>query len=304
MVGGQVGMSVKNLFSRADRVVDQASTVELRKTVAAIVQDRRAVLRLDPTDIAFLAITHHWIGEEVATSLSYARLTELYTMSVDHSAAFARTGEVDVSRAINRMIDQSVLIEQAGARLLDERRYALGPIGRAIANAYDVGQTLEAGRLTTFLVTLRVELDGAIVEAECANRERRMPEMDRRWTIIDGLLADIDARRVNLDYRQEVLRSQIPEMIGSDDWEPALARCEDVLRRSHQAAEEVKTCLLEGRQRLQKRIDRLQYNLAMLVGYRRKTDPSVDWRRPLFAGSEGRGQGFESLRVRHSPNTI
>jgi hypothetical protein len=259
MVGGQdqVDATVTDLFSRADRTDDAASFADLRRTVAAILQDNRAGLRLVSTDIAFLAVANHSFGEEQAASLSYARLTELYGEVLEQDRMTTSIREADVPRAINQLIDQRVLIEQAGARVLDDRRYALGPIGRAIANAYDVGHTLEAGRLTALLAGLQAELEGAIEEATRAIAEGRPWDLDRTWAVIGSLLADIDDRRVNLDYRQELLRAQIPEMMGLETWEDALARCGDVLRSSYQAAEEIKICLLEGHQRIQKRIDRL-----------------------------------------------
>lgn len=246
-----------DLFSRASRSDETASFADLRRTVAAILQDNRAGLRLVSTDIAFLAVANHSLGEEQAASLSYARLTELYGAVLEQDRMTAPSNQTDAPRAVNQLIDQRVLIEQAGAPTLDDRRYALGPIGRAVANAYDVGHTLEAGRLTALLAGLQAELDGAIEEATRAIAEGRPSDLDRTWAVIGSLLADIDDRRVNLDYRQELLRTQIPEMMGLETWEAALARCEDVLRSSYQAAEEIKICLLEGHQRIQKRIDRL-----------------------------------------------
>jgi len=257
MTGGTGERSVGDLFTRPDRIPRDASLSDLRKTVAAILQDRRAVLRLGPADIAFLAVVQHWLNEESAGSLSYARLTELYHVVLEHDDEASHGRDAEVPRSVNRLIDQRVLIEHASAAVLHDRGYALGPIGRAIANAYDVGQTLEAGRLTALLLGLQSELAEAIEAVSRAQANEALPDLSRTWAVVGGLIADIEARRVNLDYRQELLRAQIPEMMALDTWDDAIVRCRDVLRSSYQAAEEVKLCLLDGHHRLQKQIDRL-----------------------------------------------
>ncbi len=208
-------------------------------------------LELNTYDLCCLAALHLSSEREGLTSVPDDLLVDLFEQVCDLVDAGAEQPRKRATHAIQRLLEQRLLLRVDAAGIASAGEYALASLATHIAKAFldDDALTRESlALLTGTLLSQLAEIKGAAAHAQSPDDWAERVAGPLRVTVLN-LVGGIDRRQRGLDAEQDQVRSQIAGLL-QQGWFDAVDQAQALLETTTARLAERNTVLLRDAHQL------------------------------------------------------
>ena len=220
-------------------------------TLLAALARKSVRLELGTFDLCCLAALHLRSEREGLTSVPDDLLIDLFEQVCDLVDAGAEQPRKRATHAIQRLLEQRLLLRVDAAGIASAGEYALASLATHIAKAFLDDDTLTRESLTLLTGTLRsqlAEVKGAAARAQSPEDWAERVAGPLRVTVLD-LVGGIDRRQRGLDGEQDMVRSQVAGLL-QQGWFDAVDQAQALLETTTARLAELNTVLLRDAHQL------------------------------------------------------
>ena len=219
-------------------------------TLLAALARKSVRLELSTFDLCCLAALHLRSEREGLTSVPDDLLIDLFEQVCDFVDAGAEQPRKRATHAIQRLLEQRLLLRVDAAGIASAGEYALASLATHIAKAFlDDALTHESLTLLTgTLLSQLAEVKGAAARAQGPHEWAERVTGPLRVTVLD-LVGGIDRRQRGLDAEQDQVRSQIAGLL-QQGWFDAVDQAQVLLETTTARLAELNTVLLRDAHQL------------------------------------------------------
>ena len=197
--------------------------------IIASLQQRRARLDLDTTDLCFLVALRVHADLKGAASFPEETLFDIFEQVCDLTDPAAGNPRKRATHAIGRLREQRLLGRVDGAGLVRAGEYALTRLAAAVVEFFLEDEALTRESLSILTKALLSHLSEIKAAARSATDKDSWREVAARLRVtVRDLVDGIERRQRGLDAQQQEVRERISGLLGRD-WFGAVDQCEGLL---------------------------------------------------------------------------
>ena len=199
-------------------------------------------LFLDIKQAAFLIGIYVFIKYSTEPSLNPGDLQNIFSRVNTLIGGEEETIEIRCSNAINHLRNQELIGLVSG---LGGKEYVLTTLGRAISDHWENKDLMTQQSLVAYTNHVYVALSGIREDVKRSKEDPAEAEMAaiKLREIVPDIINNIDRRQQGMAKAQKKIEKMISEKLSAD-WSEATEACEEMLRTTGTALEELHTIML------------------------------------------------------------